>query len=285
MNTKRILGLGFLVVLSACKGECSCGTDSDDDDGTGVGGAGGSGVTVTVGSTTQGSGGAGGGTGGETSAGGAGTGGEAPIIDPQVRFVNVALNTTEVNFCLKRDNGDLVGPLETDLGFPDYSSYSDIPVGNYGGVLIPAGAACDDADAVSFDELPYDGDGSAFTLALIGDADDEVELVRFDDDLTYPAAGNTRLRFAHAVNVGPVDIASKDANGEYVYLLQGVDYGTAVYTDEIPAFPATSLFAVSGPNEFEVPDVVGTDSAIVTAFSVGSLADGLSALIITDAAP
>ena len=40
-----------------------------------------------------------------------------------------------------------------------------------GVVLVPADADCDDAAAVSFDELPY-ADGGVFSLALVGDADD-----------------------------------------------------------------------------------------------------------------
>ncbi len=283
MNAKRILGLTFLAALSACEGQCSCGTTGDDDGG-GVGGTGGSGsVTVSVGSTT-GNGGAGGGTGGETSAGGAGTGGQAPIVDPQVRFVNVALNTTEVNFCLKSDDGELIGPLESNLALPGVSSYSDISVGNYGVVLVPADADCDDAAAVSFDELPY-ADGGVFSLALVGDADDELSIIRFEDDLTFPPAGSTRLRFAHTAPVGPVDIASKDENDEYVYLLQGVEVDTAPYTDETPAFAATTLYAVSGANEFPVEDVEGADGEIVTAYSYGNLVDGLGAFIFSDAPP
>ena len=80
-SKKTFLASSFLVILSACSGECSCGTTGNNDDGNG-GAGGGSTTGVTAGTGGEGTGGDGttagtGGTGGEGTggAGGEGTGG------------------------------------------------------------------------------------------------------------------------------------------------------------------------------------------------------------------
>lgn len=291
MNTKRILGLGFLVALSACKAQCSCNGD-DDDGSSGVGGSGGTDV-VTVGQTgtgtTTGNGGAGGAGGGEggttdtTSVGGGGTGGDAPIVDPTIRFLNVASNAADVNFCIRSSNGDLTLPLIdgglTSPALTDYAPGFDSP-GNYTVVLAPA-----DAEDCTADDLPEYGpfalgDGGVYTLALLGNAEDvdnPLVMARYEDDLTFPAAGSTRLRFIHAAaGAPPVDIAPVLEDGSYgdpffVNAAYGDDAG---YTADVPAFTDGALAALAAGSEtrlHEVPGVEGTDGEIVNAIAIGNV--------------
>ena len=184
MNTKRILGLGFLVVLSACKGECSCGTDDGDSSGVG-GGTGGTDVVTSVNSTgTSGDGGAGGGVGG-------GEGGAPPVIDATIRFAHLIGNAAAVNFCLDDSEPVVDGALE----FKSVSDWGAVPPGDYSvGIVDAAETSCAGAQLVA--ELTL-AEGGFYTIAAIGDLEaggsTAAQIVNYDESsVLFPQRATSR---------------------------------------------------------------------------------------------
>jgi len=297
MNTKLILGLGLLVALSACQGSCSCGTTDNED---GVGGSNEGGATnVSVNVSANGTGGAGegGGTGGDgtggNGTGGNGTGGSAPIVDPSIRFINVSTNVRDVTFCL-RDDGDntLVADSVDAVASPNVTGYAEVPVGNYLIELRDDGAGCeDDGSGTGFGPIPL-GDGAVVSFALVGSdlIGDDANILVLDDALAFPAAGNTKLRFVHAATGAPnVDIGEYDGEQFVPYFLDVAyteDAGYGSIPDGVLAFENATLVARAAGSEsdlLEVPEVDGPDGAIVNAFAIGNIADGVAAWTFVDA--
>lgn len=281
MNTKRILGLGLLVALSACKGSCSCGTDDDDD---GVGGSNEGGATnVSVNVTGTGTGGAGeGGGAGGVGTGGEGTGGSAPIVDPQLRFIHLSNDAPAVNFCLLDDGGEAFGPLvEGGLNYLEPSGFgSPVSPGNYSVLVVPADATDCLEEIASFGPFPL-GDGDSLSLAAVGlvagvDAT-ALDVVRYDEALEFPSAGNTTLRFVHAAPGAPsVDIGEylDEEQTQFVPYFLGASYpNDSGYSDpqELPAFEDITLVARAAGSESDllfVPGVDGPGGVIVNAYAV-----------------
>lgn len=299
MNTKRILGLGLLVALSACQGKCSCGTDDSDGGGNYGGGntGGGSTTSTTVtgtggeGQTGTGGDGVGGGTGGAigtggegggiggAGTGGSGEGGAAPIVDPTLRFLHLSSDAADVNFCLVKAGADAIGPLvEGGLSYLQASAFgSPVAPGNYS-VLVVAGDAedCSDPDAPSFGPFPL-GDGESLTFAAIGlvAADDATafDIARYNEALEFPAAGSSTLRFIHAAPGAPAVDIGEYVEDQFVPYFTGASYPSdAGYSDpqEIPAFLTKTLTARAAGSETDLIDieVEGGDGAIINAYAI-----------------
>lgn len=292
METKRWLSVGFLVLLSACKAECSCsgsGDDDEDDDGSGGstsvqatsssgGGEGGSGTTT--GTTTTGTGGNG------------GAGGGAPA-ETLIRLAHLSPDTVEVNVCLlpDLDGAEPIGPLvgEGGLSFPSVTEYVAIEPGTYG-LRVVAGTATDCGTGI-LEVEPFEiAEGTTTTLAATGlsaaeeGSADALGISAYSDDLTAPTAGNARLRLIHAApGVPPVDVGMGTGD-DFVAVWEAVTYGDDAGYVETAAFGPTDFAArVTGTtaDALIISGVEGPDGALVEGFAVGTVDTGIDVLFIT----
>lgn len=282
MNVQRLLACSFLVVLSACSAECSCGGNNDDDDTTSTG-QGGDGPTTTGvgGEGGQGEGGSAGGT------GEGGEGGGAPEGDVQLRILHLSPDSAAYNVCLVTDDEE-IGPLFDADGI-EFEAYSErIPVfsGTYDVVVTAPGAAdCGTAIARLDDQIL--GENSAHSLAIMGLAD-AIEVNRFEDDLSEPAAGAMHARFIHAAfNAPAVDVGYVDGDDAFQPLWENVEYGTDAGYIPIEAFDTLELEARAAGTDTVLLggiEVTGEEGSIVEGIATGSVQTGVGVLTITTAA-
>jgi hypothetical protein len=293
MNTKRLLAVGVLVALSACKGSCSCGVDDndDDDDSSGTGGSGQ--VSVTVG--TGGSPSTGSDTGTGTGGTGTGTGGGEPEGGAQTRLANLAPDSDDAgyNFCLQGEGAEeAIGPLaEAALAFGDYTQYAGIEEGTYSVIIVGSGAEDCGTALFTFDGIEL-SDAQPSTLALIGliseeDGDLALSLAQYSDNLD-PASEETfvKARFIHGAPGAPPVVVGYYEADEFVPRWGSeespIEYAQDGGYIEVPEFDTLELVA-----QVEGEDVPGTETTVngvagstVEGIAVGSPTSGFSVLVI-----
>jgi hypothetical protein len=168
----------------------------------------------------------------------------------------------------------------SNLAFGDITGYLDLPAGDYGVEVFPAGAG-GEGDAVISATLTLDA-GTDYTVAAVGLLDSIEPLVLIDDN-SAPAEGQAHVRFVHASPDAPaVDIS---AAGAGVVISDVAFQGASDYLP-LPAGSYDLDVLVSGTDTaaLSVPGVAVEGGNVYTIFALG-LADGtpeLSAKAVLD---
>ncbi len=300
MNTQRLVAASLLMVLSACKGSCSCGGD-DDSDGdyttstVGVGGSGGSTSTPT----SVGTGGSPG-TGGESGTGGdTGSGGGEPAGGVSLRIAHLSPDDASgYDFCLiDAESAEEIGPIEggDGMSFKDIGNYAGYHSGAYSIRLVAGGAAGCGTPLAETAEPVQLNFGDVVTVAVIGLASadegdaDELTFAIYEDDLSAPEAGNVRARFIHAAPSAPsVDIGYLDPEGAFVELWPATSYPNDAGYVELDAPPAELTLVARLPGSEDTLlslDIDVTPDTIIEGFAVGLVSGAGAEVVIHEEQP
>ena len=209
---------------------------------------------------------------------------QAALSDARVTVAHFApfadnLAGTSVSVAL---NGTVA--LENVL-FKQFTSYIDLPAGEYVVDIIPTGTTTP-AITATYDLV----DGQDYTVYATGNGSlQPLELVALADDNTAPAAGNIKVRIVHTAPFGPTpestEVSVRTAGGGLV-AGPGVAYGAATGYLELPADTydlkvASNNGQVNLIDPLPVPLAAG---AIVTVFAVGDIINQDLGIIATPVA-
>lgn len=97
-------------------------------------------------------------------------------------------------------------------------NYAEIEAGSYKTLITRAGLT----DALTEMDLTFEKD-ARYSLFAVTDADDEIDAVLFEDDLTEPAADKAHMRLAHLVADAPSVRMAFAASGQGA-IVQDIEY-------------------------------------------------------------
>jgi hypothetical protein len=209
---------------------------------------------------------------------------QAALSDARVTVAHFApfaedLADTSVSVAL---NGTVA--LENVL-FKQFTSYIDLPAGEYVVDIIPTGTTTV-AITATYDLV----DGQDYTVYATGNGSlQPLELVALADDNTAPAAGNIKVRIVHTAPFGPTpestEVSVRTAGGDLV-AGPGVAYGAATGYLELPA-DTYDLKVASNNGQVNLIDPLPVPlpaGAIVTLFAVGDIVNQDLGIIATPVA-
>lgn len=183
-----------------------------------------------------------------------------------VRVAHLSPDTAAVDVHLNDE------PVETLAGLPfqTVSPYLPIPDGRQNIKIYAAG---DKSQPVIEADVDVRG-GAAYTVGMVGlTADGTLAGQVYEDDLSPPDRGKTKLRVVHTVpDVAEIDVST--SGGPSIFTDLGFPNATSYA--EVPAGTYTFEAKPAGEDEvaFEIPDGEFAEGTIYSAFVVGQAASG-----------
>ena len=197
-------------------------------------------------------------------------GGEA-----QVRVAHLASDAPNVDVYA---NDQPVAPLQ-NVPYGTVSPYLPLPSGTQNVKVYPAG----DTSSPVID-TPVDlAAGGAYTIGAVGLVSDESLAAQvYQDDLTPPAQGNSKLRVVHASpDAGPVDVVPVGG----APLVSGLQFPNASPYAQVPTGTYTLNVNAAGTNTtaISVPNATVASVGVYSAFAVGTASAGsLNVILVQD---
>jgi hypothetical protein len=195
--------------------------------------------------------------------------------EAQVRVAHLASDAPNVDVSV---NGEPVAALQ-NVPYGTISPYLPLPAGTQQVTVYPAG---DSSQPVV--DTPVDlASGGAYTIGAVGlVSDGSLRAQVYQDDLTPPAQGNSKLRVVHASpDAGPVDVVP--AGG--APLVSGLGFPNASPYAQVPAGTYTLNVNAAGTNTtaISVPNATVASGGVYSAFAVGTAAAGsLDVILVQD---
>lgn len=191
-----------------------------------------------------------------------------------VRVAHLSPDTTAVDV---RVDGEPVGDL-TGLPFEMVSPYRPLSAGTHNITIYASG----DTSAPLFGadvDLREDG---AYTVGVVGlVADGSLTSQVYEDDISPPAQGKTKLRVVHAVpDVAEVDISSSEGAS----LFTDLGFPNATKYVEVPAGTYTFEAKPAGEETvaFTIPNGTFSPGAVYSAFVIGQAASGKVEVLVAE---
>jgi hypothetical protein len=195
--------------------------------------------------------------------------------EAQVRVAHLASDAPNVDVYA---NDQPVAPLQ-NVPYGTVSPYLPLPAGTQNVKVYPAG----DTSSPVID-TPVDlAAGGAYTIGAVGlVSDGSLRPQVYQDDLTAPAQGNSKLRVVHASpDAGPVDVLP--AGG--APLVSGLQFSNASPYAQVPAGTYTLNVNAAGTNTtaISVPNATVASGGVYSAFAVGTASAGsLNVILVQD---
>jgi hypothetical protein len=197
--------------------------------------------------------------------------------EAQVRVAHLSPDAPNVDVSV---NGEPVAALQ-NVPYGTVSPYLPLPAGSQQVTVYPAG---DDSQPVI--DTPVDlAAGGAYTIGAVGlVSDGSLRAQVYQDDVTPPAQGNSKLRVVHASpDAGPVDVVP--AGG--APLVSGLGFPNASPYAQVPAGTYTLNVNAAGTNTtaISVPKATVASGGVYSAFAVGTASAGsLDVILVQDSA-
>ena len=193
--------------------------------------------------------------------------------DAHVRVAHLSPDAPNVDVYV---NGE---PALTDVPYTTISEYLPLPAGTQQVTVYATG----DTTTPVIDTPVELAAGGAYTVAAVGLlADESLTAQVYEDDLSAPAEGNSKVRVVHASpDAGPVDIVPRGGDA----LVSGLEFPSASPYAEVPAGTYTLDVNAAGTDQtaLTVPDAALASGANYSAFAVGTVyADSLQVLLVQD---
>ena len=193
----------------------------------------------------------------------------------QVRVAHLASDAPNVDISV---NGEPVAALQ-NVPYGTVSPYLPLPAGSQQVTVYPAGDSSQPVIDTPVDLVA----GGAYAIGAIGLVSDGSSRAQvYQDDLTPPAQGNSKLRVVHASpDAGPVDVVP--ASG--APLVSGLQFPNASPYAQVPAGTYTLNVNAAGTNTtaISVPNATVASCGVYSAFAVGTAAAGnLDVILIQD---
>jgi hypothetical protein len=195
--------------------------------------------------------------------------------EAQVRVAHLSPDAPNVDVSV---NGEPVAALQ-NVPYGTVSPYLPLPAGSQQVTVYPAG---DDSQPVI--DTPVDlAAGGAYTIGAVGlVSDGSLRAQVYQDDVTPPAQGNSKLRVVHASpDAGPVDVVP--AGG--APLVSGLQFPNASPYAQVPAGTYTLNVNAAGTNTtaISVPNATVASGGVYSAFAVGTASAGsLDVILVRD---
>jgi hypothetical protein len=195
--------------------------------------------------------------------------------EAQVRVAHLSPGAPNVDVSV---NGEPVAALQ-NVPYETISPYLPLPAGTQQVTVYPAG---DRSQPVI--DTPVDlAAGGAYTIGAVGlVSDGSLRAQVYQDDLTPPAQGNSKLRVVHASpDAGPVDVVP--AGG--ASLVSGLQFPNASPYAQVPAgtYTLNVNAAGTGTTAISVPNATVTSGGVYSAFAVGTASAGsLDVIVVQD---
>ncbi|NDI48456.1 DUF4397 domain-containing protein [Modestobacter sp. CPCC 205251] len=175
-----------------------------------------------------------------------------------VRLAHYSPDTPAVDVSLTAFSDSRQTISLSDVDYGTISDYQRVPAGTYTASMLPAGAAPGSTPVVT--QAVTVEDGKAYTVAAVG-ANADLTGVVFTDDLTPPAAGESRVRLVQA-SVSSPTVSVTAAGGPVI--AQDAAFGSATgYASIPPGVWTVQLTGASGqPVTTEVTVQPGTVSTL-----------------------
>jgi Domain of unknown function (DUF4397) len=193
----------------------------------------------------------------------------------QVRVAHLSPDAPNVDVSV---NGEPVAALQ-NVPYGTISPYLPLPAGSQRVTVYPAG---DNSRPVI--DTPVDlAAGGAYTIGAVGlVSDGSLRAQVYQDDLTPPAQGNSKLRVVHASpDAGPVDVVP--AGG--APLVSGLQFPNASPYAQVPAGTYTLNVNAAGTDTtaISVPNATVASGGVYSAFAVGTASAGsLDVIVVQD---
>jgi len=197
--------------------------------------------------------------------------------EAQIRVAHLASDAPNVDVSV---NGEPVAALQ-NVPYGTVSPYLPLPAGSQQVTVYPAG---DSSQPVI--DTPVDlAAGEAYTIGAVGlVSNGSLRAQVYQDDLTPPDQGNSKLRVIHASpDAGPVDVVP--AGG--APLVSGLQFPNASPYAQVPAGTYTLNVNAAGTNTtaISVPNAAVASGGVYSAFAVGTASAGnLGVILIQDSA-
>ena len=192
--------------------------------------------------------------------------------EAQVRVAHLSPDAPNVDVYV---NGQPVDAL-LNVPYGTVSSYLTLPAGTQQVTVYAAG----DTSTPVID-TPVDlASGAAYTIGAVGlVSDGSLSAQVYEDDLSPPAEGNSKVRAIHASpDAGPVDIVPE--GGEP--LVTGLEFPNASPYAEVPAGSYTLNINAAGTDQTAISaDATVESGTTYSAFAVGTAAAGNLDVILT----
>src|ERR671911_1517149 len=193
----------------------------------------------------------------------------------QVRVAHLSPDAPNVDVSV---NGEPVAALQ-NVPFGTISPYLPLPAGSQRVTVYPAGDSSQPVIDTPVDLAP----GGAYTIGAVGlVSDGSLRPQVYQDDLTPPAQGNSKLRVVHASpDAGPVDVLP--AGG--APLVSGLQFPNASPYAQVPAGTYTLNVNAAGTNTtaISVPNATVASGGVYSAFAVGTASAGsLNVIVVQD---
>jgi hypothetical protein len=195
--------------------------------------------------------------------------------EAQVRVAHLSSDAPNVDVSV---NGEPVAALQ-NVPYGTISPYLPLPAGTQQVTVYPAG---DRSQPVI--DTPVDlTTGGAYTIGAVGlVSDGSLRAQVYQDDLTPPAQGNSKLRVVHASpDAGPVDVVP--AGG--APLVSGLQFPNASPYAQVPAGTYTLNVNAAGTDTtaISVPNATVASGGVYSAFAVGTGSAGsLDVIVVQD---
>ena len=193
----------------------------------------------------------------------------------QVRVAHLSPDAPNVDV---RVNGEPVAALQ-NVPYGTISPYLPLPAGSQRVTVYPAGDTSQPVIDTPVELAP----GGAYTIGAVGlVSDGSLRAQVYQDDLTPPVQGNSKLRVVHASpDAGPVDVLP--AGG--APLVSGLQFPNASPYAQVPAGTYTLNVNAAGTNTtaISVPNATVASGGIYSAFAVGTASAGsLNVIVVKD---
>ena len=195
--------------------------------------------------------------------------------EAQVRVAHLSPDAPNVDVSV---NGEPVAALQ-NVSFGTISPYLPLPAGAQQVTVYPTG---DQSQPVI--DTPVDiAAGGAYTIGAVGlVSDGSLRAQVYQDDLTPPAQGNSKLRVVHASpDAGPVDVLP--AGG--ATLVSGLQFPNASPYAQVSAGTYTLNVNAASTNTtaISVPNATVASGGVYSAFAVGTASAGsLQVILVQD---
>lgn len=197
--------------------------------------------------------------------------------EAQVRVAHLASDAPNVDVYV---NDEPVAEL-ANVPYGTISPYLPLPAGTQNVKVYASG---DTSEPVIEADVDLAG-GAAYTVGAVGlVSDGSLAAQVYEDDLSSPAEGSSKLRVIHASpDAGPVDVVPEGGEA----LVSGLEFPDASPYAEVPAGTYTLNVNAAGTDQtaIQVPNATVEAGGVYTAFAVGTVAAGdLNVLVTADSA-
>jgi hypothetical protein len=195
--------------------------------------------------------------------------------EAQVRVAHLSPDAPNVDVSV---NGEPVAALQ-NVPYGTISPYLPLPASTHQVTVYPAGDRSQPVIDTPVDLVA----GGAYTIGAVGlVSDGSLRAQVYQDDLTPPAQGSSKLRVVHtSPDAGPVDVVP--AGG--ASLVGGLQFPNASPYAQVPAGSYTVNVNAAGTNTtaISVPNTVVASGGVYSAFAVGTASAGnLDVILVQD---